>query len=284
MSARDLVEDKNLRGDALSAQRFKMLADIAEELKEKVVFPISFDVTLGIRNRLQKNCLSEQLHLLLRLDPLLCARLLRVANSAARRNKQPAVVDIDSALSSLDSEVVRRVVTETSTHQLLRSRLLADFSGWIELLWERSLNMAATAHVLAGKYTDIAPGQAMFAALCHEMSLYYMLYRAAQYPELCARPASLKHLVINWHSGVSEALLSSLALPQEIVDAASGERPSPLPQRPKTLSDIVHLSNVLAIPLAEAPLDPSHATMTEQYSGDQAEILLFLRGLRAHYA
>jgi HD-like signal output (HDOD) protein len=284
MTARDLVEDKNLRGDALSAQRFRMLADIAGELKEKVVFPVCFDVTLHIRNLLQKNCPREQLEPLLRLDPLLCARVLRVANSSARRHKQPPVVDLDDALSSLDIEVVRRVVSETSTHQLLRSRLLADFSRWIELLWDRSLNMAATAHVIAGKYTDIAPGQAMFAALCHDMSLYYMLYRAVQYPELCQRPASLKHLVINWHSGVSESLLSSLALPKEIVEAASCEQPSPLPMCPKTLGDIVHISNVLAVPLAEAPLDPSHAVLTERYSGDLAEILSFQRSLRAHYA
>jgi HD-like signal output (HDOD) protein len=284
MTAHVLGEEKNLRGDALNAQRFKMLADIAEELKERVVFPVCFDVTISIRSALQKCRSREQLEALLRLDPLICARLLRAANSAARRHKKPPVVDLGQAIASLDIELVRQLVNDTSTQQLFRSRLLADFSDWTELLWERTLTMAAAAHVIARKYSGIDPGQAVFAALCHDMSLYYMLYRAAQYPELCARPASLKHLVINWYGGVSESLLNSLGVPQVIVGAVCFEPQSLDSQPPKTLGDIVHISNVLAVPLAESPPGSSHDRLIERYQGDQAEILAFQGTLRALYS
>lgn len=282
MNARVHVEDRELRGEALNAQRFGMLADIAAELKENVVFPVNFDVTVTIRNALQKDWMREQLEPLLRLDPLLCARLLRVANSMARRQKQPAIVDLGSALAMLDIGVIRKVATDTSAAQLLRSRDLANFSSWAGLLWERTLSMAASAHVIAKKFTDIDPGQAMFAALCHDMALYYMLYRAVQYPELCSRPVSLKHLVINWHGGLSASLLTSLALPQRIIDAVSCEPVSPLPTPPKTLGEIVHISNMLTGPLlSESAPSASRASLLNDYRSTDAEIEAFRRTLSA---
>lgn len=273
------AEERDLRGDALNAQRFRMLTEIAEELKEKVVFPVCFDVTIGIRNALQKGPAIEQLKPLLCLDPLIGAKLLRVAKSRARRHKLAPVSDLDGAFAILSDEAILRVATEISTAQLLRSRFLGDFSAWVALLWERSLNMAATAHVLAGKFTGIAPRLAMFAALCHDMPLYYMLYRAVQYPELRARPASLKHLVINWHGGIAESLLDSLGLPREIVAAVVEESPSVPPVPPQTLGDIVRVSNLLAGPLSEASDAALPSALLECYEAAQAEIQSFRTSL-----
>lgn len=284
MTSPTLAERQDLRGDALNAQRFRMLCDIAEELKEKVVFPVCFDVTIGIRNALQKGRAVEEIEPLLRLDPLIGAKLLRVATNRAHRHKQPPVTDLEGAFALLDDEAITRVATEISTAQLLRSRFLADFSDWVELLWERSLSMAATAHVIARKFTDIVPGKAMFAALCHDLALYYMLYRAVQYPELRVRPASLKYLVINWHGGISESLLSSLGLPGEIVAAVSGESLLPPPKHPKTLGDIIRVSNVLAGPLSGASADSSDSALFEHFAAVQAEIKAFRLSLRALFS
>lgn len=280
MSNGILAEAQDLQGNALNAQRFRMLTEIAEELKEKVVFPVCFDVTISIRNALQKGLAVENLKPLLHLDPLIGAKLLRVAKSRARRHKLAPATDLAGAFAILDDEAIVRVATEMSTAQLLRSRFLADFSDWVGLLWERTLNMAATAHVIAGRFTGIAPGQAMFAALCHDLPLYYMLYRAVQYPELRARPASLKHLVINWHSGIAESLLSSLGLPRDIVSAVADEPPATPPVPPQTLGDVVQLSNLLAGPLSESIVLASPARLFEHFEAVQAEIQTFRMRLR----
>jgi len=279
-----LADEQDLRGIALNAQRFRMLSDIAEELKERVVFPVCFDLTISIRNALQKKHSVEDLRQLLRLDPLVGAKVLRVAGGKAKRQKQPPIADLEGAFAMLDAEAILRVATEMSTAQLLRSRFLADFSDWVELLWERSLSMAATAHVLAEKFTDIPSDQAMFAALCHELPLYYMLYRAVQYPELRARPASLKHLVVGWHGGIAESLLSSLDLPKEIVEAVCSESQAPLTRELKTLSDIVQISNALAGSLSESPTCAGHSSLDEHYLGEQAEIRAFRQVLRRLYS
>jgi len=279
-----LAEEQDLQGNALNAQRFRMLTEIAEELKEKVVFPVCFDVTISIRNALQKGGRAAQLEPLLRLDPLIGAKLLRVAKNKAHRQKLPPVADLAGAFAILDDAAILRVATEMSTTQLLRSRFLADFSDWVELLWARTLSMAASAHVIAQKFTSIAPEQAMFAALCHDMALYYLLYRAVQYPELRARPASLKHLVINWHGGISQSLLSSLALPKDIIQAASSESPVSPAMPPKTLGDIVQISNALAGPLSDSSASPAPSTMFDDYAALQAEIQAFQLTLRARFA
>ena len=278
-----LAEKQDLQGNALNAQRFKMLSDIAEELQKRIVFPISFDLTIGIRNALQKGLPDEHLRQLLRLDPLICAKLLRDATRKARRHKQTAVTDIERAIAFLDGDTIVKVATEFSTAQLLRSRSLADYSEWACLQWERTLSMAATAHVIAKKHTDIAPEQAMFAALCHDLSLYYMLYRAVKYPELRARPASLKHLVINWHGGIAQSLLNSLALPSEIIEAVSGEMWQ-LTQKPKTLGDIVQISKILLDPPSESTSDSGYSTLEAHFRDDQSEIQAFRQVLYCLYS
>lgn len=279
-----LIEAEDLQGDALNARRFSMLAEIAEELKEKVVFPVFFDLTISIRNALYKELPLEDIEALLRLDPLICARLLRLAKSKARRHKLEPVSDLDAAFTLLGEAVVLRAATDISATQLLRSRFLAEFSDWLELLWEHTLGMAASAHVIAGKYTDIPPAKAMFAALCHDLSLYYMLYRAVQDPELRARPASLKYLVLDWHGGISEALLASLGLPKDIVEAASGEASFVPPMPPKTLGDIVQISNTLAGPLSASAATPATPQALMDELGVQGEILAFRRTLGALYS
>lgn len=36
----------------------------------------------------------------------------------------------------------------------------------------------------------------MLAGLVHDLGAFYMIYRAAQYPELRIRPDSVKHLIL----------------------------------------------------------------------------------------
>jgi HD-like signal output (HDOD) protein len=281
MTKTHAAQNDNLQGDALKVQRFQMLTDIAAELQEKVVFPVNIDVTMNIRSALQKNSPREHLRQLIHLDPVVGAKLLRMANRRAKRHKQPSVNNLKKAFELLDDDTIRQAATDISMPQVLRARFLADFSDWTDLLWERTLNMAATAQVLARKFTDIDPEHAMFAALCHDMSLYYMLYRAVQYPELRARPASLKHLVINWHAGIAESLFTALKLPQEIIEAIAHDGASAPSTHPKTLADIIRISNELSGPLGDSGEPHHHSTLHVHYQDDQEEIQACRRDLYA---
>src|SRR6185369_16799685 len=85
------------------------------------------------------------------------------------------------------------------------------------------------------------------AGLVHDLGAFYMLYRAAHYPELRARPDTMKHLIMQWHESIGVSLLSALGMSEEIVNATiDHDQPRSAPVIVRTLADIVYVGNVLA--------------------------------------
>jgi HD-like signal output (HDOD) protein len=130
----------------------------------------------------------------------------------------------------------------------LRSREMVDFADIAHDLWEHSLRTASAAHVVARRLTRFQPDEAMLAGLVHDLGAFYMLYRATQYEELRSRPATVRHLIIQWHESIGHSLLLALGLPEDIAEAVREHdqpRVSP-PAVPRNLGDIVYVANLLA--------------------------------------
>lgn len=235
-------------GDILKAQRFQMLEDIAKELAGEVVFPTHFDAVLRLRKILHDpNQPLSRIASAIAVEPLICAKLLHLANSVAFNPAAHEVVDLQAAIARLGLNVVRSTAISIVMTQLLRAKGMAAFSDLTEMLWDHSLRTAAGARVIARRATRINPEEAMLAGLIHDLGAFYMLYRATQYEELRQRPDSVKYLIIQWHESIGVSLLNALGLPEEIVKATEDHdqvRPAPSPLR--SLSDVVYIANMLA--------------------------------------
>lgn len=248
MNAKQTSQDDDKTGDALKAQRFQMLEDIANELAGEVVFPTYFDAILRLRKVLHDP--DQPLSAIagaIAIEPLISAKLLQLANSAAFNPAGHEVVDLQSAIARLGINTVRSAATAIVMTQLLRAKGMAEFSKLTEMLWDHSIRTAAAARVIARRMTRINPEEAMLAGLIHDLGAFYMLYRATQYEELRHRPDSVKYLIIQWHESIGVSLLGALGLPEEIIRATEEHdhlRPPPAP--PRTLTDIVYVANMLA--------------------------------------
>ncbi len=236
------------RGEALHAQRFQMLEDIARELAGPVVFPTYFDAAFRLRKELQNPDLPiPRIATIVSLEPLVAARLMHLAGSALYSPDGSAPRDLQTAIKRLGVEVVRTTALAIAMSQLLRSKETAVFSDFTKVLWDHSLRAAAASRLLARKFTRISPDEAMLAGLVHDLGAFYMIYRAAQYPELRIRPDSVKHLILQWHESIALTLLSSLGMAEEVVNAsADHDQPRPLPDGVRNLNDVVYLGNLLA--------------------------------------
>ena len=247
-------------GEALVAQRFRMLEDIARELSEKLIFPTCFDVTLRLRKELQEPDISiSRIARIVSVEPLVAARLTRMANSAYYNVKGEPVLDLPGAIARLGLRRVRSTTLAIAMTQFMHAREMALFSDIASALWTHVVRTASAASVLARNRTSINPDEAMLAGLVHDMGAFYTLYRAAQYPELRMRPITVRHLIMQWHEGIGNALLHALQLPLEIVEAvADHDRPRPLPETLQTLGDIVYVANILGSVPEQWPveLDP----------------------------
>lgn len=236
------------KGAELVAQRFRMLEDIAKELAGEVVFPTCFDVTLRLRRELQNPDFSIQnLAGVISVEPLIASKLMRLANSVMYAGAAMPVRDVQGAVLRLGVQVVRSTALAIAMTQIVHAKELAPFTDFTNALWEHTVKSAAIAKVLSKRLTRINPDEAMLAGLVHDLGAFYMLYRAAQYPELKMRPESLKHLIIQWHESIGVTLLNALSLPEDIVDSTI-DHDHLRDEVPKlsSLRDVVYVANVLA--------------------------------------
>lgn len=240
--------DKDKIGEALKAQRFQMLEDIAKELAGEVVFPTYFDAAFRLRDALQDPDISiAHVAELVSLEPLIAAKLLHLANSVLYSQNGMPAKDLQAAISRLGLNVVRTTALAIAMNQLLRSKAILPFKEQARMLWEHSLQTAVAARQLARAHTRVNPEEALLAGLVHDLGAFYMLYRAAQYPELCTRPETVKYLIVQWHESIGVTLLQALGLPEEIVEATiDHDQPRVVPDPPRTLTDVLYVANVLA--------------------------------------
>lgn len=235
-------------GDALTAQRFQMLEDIARELAGEVVFPTSFEAAIRLRKALQNSNLPiPRIASIVSVEPLVAAKLLHLANSVLYSPDGTPARDLQAAISRLGVKLVRTTALAIAMGQLMRSKEMAIFSDFTQALWAHTLKTAAAARVLARTHTRINPDEAMLAGLVHDLGAFYMLYRAAQYPELRTRPETVKYLIIQWHEGIGVTLLHALGIPDDIVNATiDHDQPRATPETVRTLADIVYVGNIIA--------------------------------------
>ena len=243
---REASADKS--GQALNAQRFQMLEDIARELAGVVVFPTYFDAAFRLRKELQNPDLPiPRIAKIVSLEPLVATKLMHLAGSVLYSTDGSPARDLQSAIKRLGVELVRTTALAIAMNQLMRSKETAVFSEFTRVLWDHSLKTAAATRLLARKFTHISPDEAMLAGLVHDLGAFYMLYRAAQYPELRVRPDSVKYLILQWHESIGVTLLSSLGMAEIIVNATvDHDQPRALPEVVRTLDDIVYVGNILA--------------------------------------
>ena len=110
------------QGEALNAERFRMLEDIARELAGEVVFPTYFDAALRLRKDLQNPDLpTARIAKIVSIEPLIAAKLMQLAGSALYSPDGSPAKDLSAAISRLGVDLVRTTALAIAMNQLLRS-------------------------------------------------------------------------------------------------------------------------------------------------------------------
>jgi HD-like signal output (HDOD) protein len=265
-------------GEALNAQRFRMLEDIAKELKGEVVFPTYFDAAFRLRKELQNPDLPiARVAKVVSVEPLIAARLMALANSALYSPDGTPARNLPAAITRLGVNLVRTTALAIAMSQILRAKDMVVFSDLTRDLWDHSIRTAAAARILARIHTQINPDEALLAGLVHDLGAFYMLYRAAQYPELRDRPETVKHLIMQWHESIGATLLNALGMPDDIVEATvDHDQALVAPTTVRTLTEIVYVANILAgahFDWLHQDSDPADDTTTGEVRLNFADLL-----------
>jgi len=284
--------DQDKKGEALKAQRFQMLEDIANELSGEVIFPTYFDAVLRLRKVLQDPNLNlAEIIKAISVEPLVSAKLLHLANSVAFNPAGHEVVDLKSAIIRLGLNTVQSTAIAIVMTQLLRAKGMAEFAELTHVLWEHSIRSAAAARIVAQSVPRLNPDEAMLSGLIHDLGAFYMLYRATQYDELRHRPDSVKYLIVQWHESIGVSLLNALGLPEEIVNATiDHDRIRLTPDPLRNLQDVIYIANMLAGGhfewlMQDQPGAPENlATLEAKYGHLKPEIDALSQEMRAAFS
>ena len=223
----------------------KFLQDLAAELSQgKISFPTFADATLRVRMALNDPRIdADRLARLLSTEPLLAARLLRLANSAAYMTSGKPALDVRSAVTRVGFGTIRALAVNVALEQLAQTAELKPVLGRARETLAHSVDVAALACVIARNMTRVNPDEALFAGLVHDIGRFYLLSRLSRYPDLDAGSADVSSLQDEWHAAVGHAILSSLNVPEEIADAVSRHEDPVASAEPRTLASVLNIAN-----------------------------------------
>ncbi len=227
---------------------FKILEDIAKDLSgSEITFPTFLDITFQVRTALKDPNLSvEQLAKLVGAEPLMSTKIIRMANSAALNPSGKEVADVKNGIIRVGMEAVRSVSFAVAMEQLLKSKQMQPFEAISKRLWEHTAHVASLARVLARKIARINGDEAMFTGLVHDIGVFYLMSRAAGFPELIDDKPELHALLVGWHDNIGHALLTALGSPESVCNAVLEHENDREIKEIKTLSEVLYVANKIA--------------------------------------
>lgn len=246
---------------------FRILEDIARDLSGDVNFPTCMDAAILVRNTLKDPLANlDRVVQVVGIEPLISSKLLRLANSVTYNPSGKKITDLSGAVGRLGFEAVRTISLAVAMDQMLKSKNLAAYDGIAHQAWEHSIKVAAIARVLARHLGRINPDEAMLAGLVHDIGIFYLLYRAAAYPEYRNNEPAMLELISGWHESIGESLLHILGLPDSVVDAVRDHDHLKNIETPCSVRDILYFANLLAVSpegCLPADMDPAEIELMQ---------------------
>lgn len=232
---------------------FRFFKHIAEDLtRVRLAFPTFLQASASVREALtRQDCSSAELAQLVSREPLLSARVVALANSAALNPTGIHIADVRTACLRVGHRAVRSLAASLLVEQAAGARELGPFATQAREIWEHSLAVAVMAYVLAEHSGSVSPDEAMFAGLVHDLGHFYLYWQATRFEELVAHPAGMRELVHGWHAAIGQRLLLDLQVPEPIALACELHEEDPATLDPGSLSEVLCVANLCSMARAE---------------------------------
>jgi HD-like signal output (HDOD) protein len=179
-------------------------------------------------------------------EPLLSAKVIRLANSVALNPSNQVIRDVRQAVLRVGMDPIKSLAMVLIMDQLRQSQRHSACRDLSNRLWERSVHVAALSYVLARKLTRLNADEVMFAGIVHDLGRFYLLARAAEFPALLEDTVVLAETINDLAERVTEMVLEALKLPASVVDAVLASRQFSGVMPPASLGDILFVAGVVS--------------------------------------
>jgi HD-like signal output (HDOD) protein len=240
---------------------------VEESARGELIFPTNVHTSLKLQQALDDpNCGIETAAKLVLTEPMLSARVVAIANSVAYSRFGGGVTNVKTAVTILGFSTLRSIVATVIIRQLSHAITDPALRRMANQLWEHSAHVAALAHVIARRVSQVDSDTALFAGIVHEVGGFYLLSRAQEFPVLLEDirnvPQDTEDGADSPEAIIGRAVLNKLMVPKTVITAVEalwyGMRIMP----PVTLGETLLLANDLAA--VASPLDPRSASDIKQ--------------------
>lgn len=236
--------------DSNNNAAFEFVKALSEELTSgELDLPAFPEGALRVRKALENPDVSiEQIARLAAAEPILAARLMKIANSALLSGRAgDGVKDIRTAVNRLGFNMVRNTAVAIAMSQTMGGGSGPELNSRLGALWQHSVRVGAIAYVIARISRGINPDEAMLAGLLHDIGELYILQRVEKYPALFGQSETCNQIVGEWHTGVGSAILAGWNFgPEMIAVAEEHEQINRVTKTDADLVDVVLVANLLA--------------------------------------
>jgi len=221
---------------------FKIIA--LQASKGELTFPANVKATLKLQEALDDpDCHIEAAARMVMAEPLLSARVVALANSAAYNRSGNEIANVRAAVSRLGFATLKSMVASVIVRQLGSQISDPALKRQADQLWQHSAHVASLSHVIAKRVSRVDPETAMFAGIVHQVGGFYLLSRAHEFPGLLDDGADewMEHGEV----AIGRGVLRRLGVPKPVMEAIEalwiGMRALP----PENLGDTLILASDL---------------------------------------
>ena len=224
---------------------FGFVKSLASEMSQGPVdLPSVPEVVVRLQRALSdENASNESVVKVLGAEPVLAAKLMNMANSAALNPSERRIADLRTAVARVGFNIVRSAALSFAVEQLRKSAEFQHLAPQLDALWKNCVQIAALSHVIARRFSSLNGDSALLTGLMHNVGRIYILTRASKFPALIADPLTFNSITRDWHANVARAVLDNWRMAEEIVDAVGNYEDMDRELRgPVTLTDVLSLA------------------------------------------
>ncbi|QID17802.1 HDOD domain-containing protein [Nitrogeniibacter mangrovi] len=213
----------------------------------QLTFPTFLDLTVRIKRVCDDpNSTTDAVLNVIRPDPLLSARIIRLANSVALNPYGKEITSIGEAIQRVGLVNVRSLAFAVATEQLAAETRSADARLVASGLWMHTIDVAAWSWGIAKHVRAGNADTALFAGMLSTIGQFYLLARATKHPPLEDDMNRFAEFVALWHEPVARALVNALDVPELVSDVFDDRNPYGGTWPPKQLRDIYFIACLCA--------------------------------------
>ena len=200
------------------------------------------------------SCTMEEAAKLVHNEPLLAAKMVAMANSAAYGRGDRTITSVKDALGLLGLGMLKTVAGAVLVSQLTQQAAKPN-QATVSRLWVHSIEVAALSAVIASRFAVASAETALFAGIVHEIAGFYVLSKASGLVDVTGgdvvaavqRDAASQESASNSALAVgTRRLLAALKIPAEVSDGIEAQWRGYLILPPESLGDTLMVANLVA--------------------------------------